>query len=40
MLTFREKSKDMARMKKLVLPMTCSNPGETQQPRKIDSETS
>lgn len=41
-LTFRGKSQDVARMKKLVLSMTCSNPGETQQPRKkrkIDSET-
>jgi len=34
MLTFRGKSKDVARMKKLVVPITCSNPGETQQPRK------
>jgi len=29
-LTFQGKSQDVARMKELVLPMTCSNPGETQ----------
>ena len=40
-LTFQEEAKDVARMRKLVVPITCSNPGETQQARKkrkIDSD--